>query len=75
MVPSMLLMFFFVLFASLMVASGTVSWPVGILIGLGLLLLERKLFAASHATDGDDESDEPHPHHHPEVAHVHSRWD
>jgi hypothetical protein len=64
MVPSLLLMFFFVLFATLMVVSGTLTWPVGLLLGIGLLLLERKLFAASHSTDGDDVSDEPHHHPH-----------
>ena len=60
MVPTLLFMFFIVLFAAIMIASGIVSWPVGILLGIGLLVLERVFFAASHATDGDDESDEPH---------------
>ncbi len=63
MVPTLLFSFFVVLFAGLLVASGAVSLPVGVVLGLGLLALERALFRASHATDGDDASDEPH--HHP----------
>ena len=60
MVPSILFMFFGMLFAAMLVSTGAVGWPVGVLIGIGLVLLERLFFRASHATDGDEASDETH---------------
>jgi hypothetical protein len=55
-------MFLFLYFGILVLATavmmGVMSWPWAVLLGVALLVVDRKLIAASHITDGDEASDE-----------------
>lgn len=53
-----LFLYFGVLVLALAVMAGVLSWPWAVLLGITLLVIERRLVAVSHITDGDDASDE-----------------
>lgn len=66
MVPAALLGYFLLLPIATMVVAGALPWWAGVIMVGGFLALERVLFRASRATDGDDEYD------HQQDAHLHA---
>ncbi|HUQ05981.1 MAG TPA: hypothetical protein VM261_25940 [Kofleriaceae bacterium] len=52
-----LLFYFGVLVLVTSVMAGVMSWPWAALLGVALLVVDRKLVSASHITDGDHASD------------------
>lgn len=72
MVPTVLLGYFVLLLAVLLVATGAVAWYWGLALVVGFIALERILFRNSHSDEGDDELDKQHDEHlaHPNLANL-----
>lgn len=53
-----LFLYFGILVLAIAVIAGVMSWPWAVLLGVALLVIERRLISVSHITDGDQASDE-----------------
>lgn len=53
-----LFLYFGVLVLSMAVMAGVLSWPWAVLLGIAMIIVERRFISASHITDGDHASDE-----------------